>query len=152
MFTLIFAENINKLISISALFIMTIGLKKFSCRTTIIFGGLCIVSSYILTAFTTNINVFYFVQGVIGGILESLGFSSFSFLSVCLSICPSDYPSCGMSRFPSDRLTIFPNSCIDIFSKLTILPKFLSYIPLMLSLELTCHRILSGPNVENSCT
>jgi hypothetical protein len=46
---------------------MTIGLKRFSSRTSVLTGGTLTVISYIITAYTTDIRVFYFAQGVLGG-------------------------------------------------------------------------------------
>lgn len=61
-----FIQNI--VLSITALFVMTIGLKRFSSRTSVLTGGTLTVISYIITAYTTDIRVFYFAQGVLGGI------------------------------------------------------------------------------------
>ncbi|XP_045200512.2 monocarboxylate transporter 12-like [Mercenaria mercenaria] len=58
----------NIMISTTALFVMTIGLKKFSSRVAVFTGGVFTVAAYLITAFTTDIRVFYFAQGVLGGV------------------------------------------------------------------------------------
>jgi pseudouridine-5'-phosphate glycosidase len=47
---------------------MTIGLKKFSTRVAVFIGGTLTVAAYLITAFTSDIRVFYFAQGGLGGI------------------------------------------------------------------------------------
>ncbi|XP_045200121.2 uncharacterized protein LOC123554208 [Mercenaria mercenaria] len=58
----------NVVLSITALFVMTIGLKKFSSRVSVFTGGTFTVAAYLITAFATDIRVFYFAQGVLGGV------------------------------------------------------------------------------------
>ena len=46
---------------------MTVGLKKLSVRTSVATGGLLIAMSYLLSAFTTDIRIFYILQGFVHG-------------------------------------------------------------------------------------
>ena len=50
---------------------MTIGLKKISVRTSVATGGGLIALSYLLSAFITDIRVFYILQGFVHGKFKS---------------------------------------------------------------------------------
>ena len=51
----------------SGLFVMTIGLKYFSCRTAISMGGVLHASAFMITAFAEDVRVFYVAFGIFGG-------------------------------------------------------------------------------------
>ena len=46
---------------------MTVGMKKMTKRTAVAIGGALFALSYILAAFTTDLGLFYFAQGIVGG-------------------------------------------------------------------------------------
>ena len=46
---------------------MTVGMKKMTNRTAVAVGGALFALSYILAAFTTDLGLFYFAQGIVGG-------------------------------------------------------------------------------------
>ena len=53
--------------SVVALFVMTLGVKKLSVRTVVAIGTGLFVTANILTAFTTDIRMFYLLQGFVHG-------------------------------------------------------------------------------------
>jgi hypothetical protein len=46
---------------------MTVGLQKFSSRVSVFTGGVLTVVGFLLTAFTTDLAMFYFGQGFLLG-------------------------------------------------------------------------------------
>ena len=46
---------------------MTVGLKKFNCRTVVAIGGILNALSHIISGITRDIRVFYFSHGLFGG-------------------------------------------------------------------------------------
>ncbi|XP_045175751.2 uncharacterized protein LOC123536544 isoform X2 [Mercenaria mercenaria] len=62
----------NATLSIFSVFVMTIGLQKFSSRVSVFAGGVFTVAGFLLTAFTADISVFYFGQGFLCGLGMSL--------------------------------------------------------------------------------
>lgn len=57
----------NMVLSTTALLVMTVGLQKFSSRASVLMGGTITVAAYLITAFATDIRVFYVAQGMLGG-------------------------------------------------------------------------------------
>ena len=49
---------------------MTVGMQKFSSRVAVFIGGVFTVAAYMITSFATDIRVFYFAQGALGGDLS----------------------------------------------------------------------------------
>ena len=46
---------------------MTVGVKKFSCRILLAVGGGLNALSHIISGITSDIRVFYFFHGLLGG-------------------------------------------------------------------------------------
>ena len=65
-------KKVFKLSNFVGLLIMTIGLKKISVRTSVATGGGLIALSYLLSAFITDIRLFYILQGFVHGKLISI--------------------------------------------------------------------------------
>ncbi|KAH3807799.1 monocarboxylate transporter 12-B-like [Dreissena polymorpha] len=57
----------NLTLSVTALFAMTIGLQRFSTRVSVCVGGILTVVGYAITAFATDIRLYYFAQGILCG-------------------------------------------------------------------------------------
>ncbi|XP_052785078.1 monocarboxylate transporter 12-like [Mya arenaria] len=57
----------NLVLSVTALFVMTIGLQRFSSRVAVCAGGLLTVIGYVISAYATDIAFLYFGMGVLGG-------------------------------------------------------------------------------------
>ena len=55
------------LFDFSGLLVMTVGLKKLSCRTVVAIGGVLYVLAHIISGFAQDIRVFYFSHGLLGG-------------------------------------------------------------------------------------
>ena len=51
----------------SGLLVMTIGLKKMSCRTMVAIGGALFVIAHIVSGLATDIGVLYLSHGVVSG-------------------------------------------------------------------------------------
>ncbi|XP_052784444.1 monocarboxylate transporter 10-like isoform X2 [Mya arenaria] len=59
--------------------LVSICINKYSCRLTMVIGGLFLMSAYLTSAFVSNINLLILFLGVIGGII-TMSFASFDHL------------------------------------------------------------------------
>lgn len=60
-----FIQNI--VVSVTGLLVMTVGMKKFSCRTVVAIGGLFNAVGFLISGFAEDIRVFYFSHGFLCG-------------------------------------------------------------------------------------